>query len=123
MKIYTFTRGKFNVHYLKAPYELLVAAFGDDGTVSPRDEDKSTTSWDVRTPSGTVEVYDYLCGVTYGVGGPDRSDITEWHVRGSVEAIDHMLARLDEASRDGKPRKAVPPMPLVNYMKLMGRDD
>lgn len=83
---YSFNRGRFNVHYLTAPYELLVLAFGDDGTTSPRDEDKVTAQWD----GGDWEVYDYR------TGGP-RESVTEWHVQGTDEGIGNLLATLEAA--------------------------
>lgn len=91
----TFTWGPANVHYLTAPHEALVKAFGDDGTVSPRDDYKSEAEWDVPTPHGVVEVYDYKVGKAYnGPDGLDRTQITNWHVQGDREAILAMLDKL-----------------------------
>ncbi len=95
---YSFKRGQFNVHYLTGSYELLVKAFGNDGTVSPRDEYKSMADWDVETPHGRVEVYDYRVGkCCYGDDGLERHEITVWHVQGHDAGIDHMMGLLDEA--------------------------
>ncbi|MER6605922.1 hypothetical protein ABT282_08400 [Streptomyces sp. NPDC000927] len=99
---YTFTKGNLNVHYLTAPYELLVAAFSDDGTTALRDTDKSTSQWDVSTPHGEVEVYDYMGGAGYGGPEPDRTEITDWHVQGDEEAIEYMLNMLGAASLSAK---------------------
>lgn len=88
---FEYRRGARNVSYLDAQYILLVAAFGNDGTVGPRDVDKSEAEWDVKTPYGTVEVYDYSDPHT-------REDITEWHVQGDPKAITHMLAMVKIAT-------------------------
>lgn len=94
----TFQMGRANVHYLHAPYDEVVKTLGNDGTVSPRDDYKSMCEWDVKTPHGTVEVYDYKVGVCYDeADGLQREDITEWHVQGSVEAINHLI-RMFEGS-------------------------
>jgi hypothetical protein len=97
MSDYEFTRGRFNVHYLTAPYDLLVKAFGDDGTVVGRDEWKSMCQWDLDG----AEVYDYKVGKCYDSDGLEREQITEWHVQGSDEAIDQMLAAVEGAVFDG----------------------
>jgi hypothetical protein len=118
---YAFTRGSLNVHYLTAPYDLLVAAFGNDGTVSPRDEDRSMASWDVDTPDGEVEVYDYRVGKCEHPDGLERHEITEWHVQGGEEEIAHMLSLLDAA--DDSLRRSVKSMLYMNHLGLMGRGD
>ena len=92
---YTFERGRFNVHYLTAPYTLLVQAFGNDGD-NPRDTYKCMAQWDLTTPHGPVEVYDYKVGTCYeGESGLERHEITVWHVQGSDLAIDHMLGMIN----------------------------
>jgi hypothetical protein len=92
---YTYTPGNYNVNYLEAPYELLVRAFGDDGTVSPRDDYKSMCEWDIQTEYGEVVVYDYKVGKCYDRrDGLDREEITEWHVQGDENAIQAMLGLL-----------------------------
>jgi len=88
---YAFTRGRFNVHYLTAPYALLVKAFGNDGTVSPRDTYKVTAQWDSHPGTPGWEVYDYKSGL-------QRHEVTEWHVQGTPEGIEAMLELLKEAS-------------------------
>ena len=93
-----YTAGRFNVNYLEAPYELLVKAFGDDGTVTPRDDCKCMATWDVKTPHGDVEVYDYKVGKCYDrADGLERHEITEWHVQGDAEAIEDMLKMVRSA--------------------------
>lgn len=94
---YTFERGRMNVHYLTAPYELLVKALGNDGTVSRRDSYKSMCEWDVDTPSGVVEVYDYKVGTCYSDDGLARESITVWHIQGHDTGIDHIMGLLDGA--------------------------
>jgi hypothetical protein len=98
---FTYTTSNHNVSYLTAPYALLVKAFNDDGTTAPRDDYKSMAQWDVKTPHGTVEVYDYKVGKCYDSDGLEREQITEWHVQGSDEAIDQMLAAVEGAVFDG----------------------
>lgn len=94
---FRFTEGRANVHRLTAPYDLLVQAFGNDGTVSPRDDYKCMAQWDVPTPHGEVEVYDYKVGKCYDADGLERHEITTWHVQGEQDAIGHMLSLLTEA--------------------------
>lgn len=91
---YEFIRGRFNVHYLTAPYELLVKAFGNDGTVAGRDEYKQMCQWDL---DGGVEVYDYKVGKCYDSDGMERREITEWHVQGTDAGIEDMLEALESA--------------------------
>lgn len=94
---FSYEDGRTNVHYLNAPYELLVKAFGNDGTIVPRDDYKSMAEWDVPTPHGEVEVYDYKVGKCYNPRGLERHEITRWHVQGTPEAIEHMLSLLHES--------------------------
>lgn len=90
--------GAGRVNYLTTPHALLTKAFGDDGTVSSRDEYKSMCEWHVETPAGMVEVYDYKLGTCYSrTDGLPREQITEWHVQGKPVAIELMLVVLDEA--------------------------
>jgi hypothetical protein len=94
---YTYTPGNYDVNYLEAQYELLVKAFGDDGTVSPRDGYKSMCQWDVQTKYGEVVVYDYKVGKCYNTwDGLKREEITEWHLQGGEKAISEVLRMLDE---------------------------
>jgi hypothetical protein len=100
MEKFSYGTGKFNVSYLTAPYSLLVKALGNDGTVAERDEYKCEAQWDVATPHGIVEVYDYKIGKCYnGKRGLARHEITDWHVQGDAEAIKDMIAIL---SRHGE---------------------
>lgn len=100
---FTFNRGRFNVHHLTAPYALLVAAFGNDGD-NLRDDYKSMAQWDLRTPDGDVEVYDYKVGKCYDSDGLEREQITEWHVQGPDAALDRLVRMLAEkgAERPGE---------------------
>jgi hypothetical protein len=93
MSDYTFVRGGPNVHYLRAPYGLLVKAFGDDGTVAGRDEYKCMCQWEFDG----VEIYDYKVGKCYDPDGLEREQITEWHVQGDNTDIQHMLDVLESA--------------------------
>lgn len=94
---YRFERGRYGVDLLYAPYELLTRAFGNDGTVSPRDDWKSMAEWGITTPHGQVEVYDYKVGTCYDRAGLAREDITEWHVQGDEEAVAIMLNMVRDA--------------------------
>lgn len=91
---HTFTFRGSGVHRLTAPYALLCKAFGNDGTVSTRDTSKSMAEWNVDTPHGVVEVYDWKQGGRYN---PDlkRDQITKWNVQGGADAIGYMLWLLD----------------------------
>lgn len=93
-----YTPGRNNVSYIEAPYETLVAAFGNDGTVDPRDDYKCEAQWFVNVPLGEVEVYDYKVGKAYnGPEGLERHEITDWHVQGKPEAIAQVVALLNAA--------------------------
>lgn len=97
---YTFTPSTRGVGHLEAPYALLVKAFGNDGTVSPRDDVKSMCEWDIDVlGEGTVEVYDYKVGTCYSTRGLAREDITVWHVQGSPKGIKWVLHLLAGAAR------------------------
>lgn len=93
---FTFERGRHFVHTLTAPYELLKTAFGNDGDNS-RDDYKSMAQWDVCTPTGDVEVYDYKIGKCYDPDGLEREQITHWHVQGPDVALDGLIRMLTEA--------------------------
>jgi hypothetical protein len=93
---FTFEPGRFNVSHLEAPHALLKAAFGNDGDNS-RDDYKSMAQWDVETPAGAFEVYDYKVGKCYDPDGLEREQITDWHVQGPAEALEHMVRMLTEA--------------------------
>jgi hypothetical protein len=93
---FTFERGRSNVHTLTAPHALLEAAFGNDGD-NPRDDYKSMAQWDVSTPAGEFEVYDYKIGKCYDQDGLEREQITEWQVQGPDAALDHLVRMLAEA--------------------------
>lgn len=86
--MYQFTRGRFNVHYLNAPYGLLVEAFGHDGDTL-RDGEKVLAQWE----GPGWEVYDYRSAVQ------DPEDVTEWHVQGSVAGIAAMLELLEVVAK------------------------
>jgi hypothetical protein len=85
---------------LEAPYSLLVRAFGNDGTVTPRDDYKQMCQWDVPTPYGTVEVYDYKVGRCYAPDGLEREQITLWDVDGTQQAIEYVRSLLDAADEE-----------------------
>lgn len=93
---FTFERGRFSVHVLTAPHALLEAALGNDGD-NPRDDYKSMAQWDVSTPEGDVEVYDYKIGKCYDPDGLEREQITYWHVQGPDAALDVLVRLLTEA--------------------------
>lgn len=94
---YTFEQSRHNVHYLTAPYALLVKAFGNDG-INARDDYKQMCQWDLATDHGDVEVYDYKIGTCYDpADGLEREQITSWHVQGDPQAIIEMLKKLEAA--------------------------
>ena len=82
-------------HALTARYNLLVAAFGNDGTLGPRDEERSYCSWDVATEHGTVQVYDYRLIACCEEHPIERKDITAWRIQGDDWAIAAVLELLD----------------------------
>lgn len=91
-------KGAYNVHYLSAPYSLLVKAFGNDG-INPRDDYKQMCQWDITAPNNThAEVYDYKVGKCYDpYAGLERKQITDWHVQGDDDAIRYLVTLLDRA--------------------------
>lgn len=93
-------KGAYNVHYLSAPYSLLVKAFGNDG-INPRDDYKQMCQWDITAPNNThAEVYDYKVGKCYDPSGLERHEIRDWHVQGEPKAIEHMLALVERAAKE-----------------------
>lgn len=83
------------VEYITPKYRVLVEALGKPGK---GDESKTMAQWDVNTPHGWVEVYDFK--------DPAESpeDVETWHVQGgSEEALDYVyMAIKDAATRLGE---------------------
>lgn len=90
-----------NVFHLHAPYALLVEAFGNDGTVEPRDDYKQMCQWSADRDSDAFwEVYDYKVGTCYDrEDGLAREQITEWHVQYGKTGRAIMIGLLDAAVR------------------------
>ena len=83
------------IEYITPSYRVLVEALGKPGK---GDESKTMAQWDVNTPHGWVEVYDFK--------DPAESpeDVETWHVQGgSEEALDYVyMAIKDAATRLGE---------------------
>lgn len=92
-----------------ATFAELVAAFGD-WDIAGRDDSKQMCAWDVETPHGEVEIYDYKVGRCYDhEDGLKREDITDWHVQGSPEAVAVVQQRLFASIRRERERPAESP--------------
>lgn len=85
-----------NKEYITTPYEVLVEALGSPGK---GDEDKTMAQWDVNTPDGWAEVYDYKDVAQSPV------DVETWHVQAHSEvAFEYLYSVIREtASRLGAP--------------------
>lgn len=59
--------------YIDTAYEILVEAFGEPS--GPSDDGKVLAEWQLTTPHGWVEVYDYKSYAT------SPYDVEEWHVQ------------------------------------------
>jgi hypothetical protein len=89
------------VDHISTSFDVLVEAFGTYGAGDP---DKTLAQWDLHTPSGWAEVYDYK---SYAAG---PEDVTEWHVQADKEegfeyvymAIREAASRLGESSGLGE---------------------
>lgn len=84
------------VEHITTPYEVLVVALGKPGQGDP---DKTMAQWDITTPHGWAEVYDYKDVAE------DPVDVEVWHVQaGSEEAFEYLYSAIrDAASRLGVP--------------------
>ncbi len=78
--------------YVDLSYEVIVKAFGTpDGT---HDTYKSCAQWDLTTPYGWAEVYDYKSGET------DPRKVDDWHVQATNEdAFEWVYEQLAAAQR------------------------
>ena len=83
------------MEYINPSYRVLVAALGEPGK---GDGDKTLVQWEIQTPHGWAEVYDYKSYVT------SPEDVDEWHVQAdSEEARDYVyMAIKDAATRLGE---------------------
>lgn len=83
------------IDHITTSYEVLTEAFGPHGS---GDESKTMAQWDLKTPQGWVEIYDYH--------DPHESpeDVEVWHVQaGSEEAFEYAYEAIREiASRLGR---------------------
>lgn len=84
------------IDHITTSYEVLVEALGKPGQGDP---DKTMAQWDVITPKGWAEVYDYH--------DPHEApeDVEVWHVQAaSEEAFEYVYGAIrDVASRLGVP--------------------
>ena len=82
--------------HITTSYEVLVDAFGNPGKGDP---DKTMAQWDLSTPSGWAEIYDYKDQAE------DPVDVEVWHVQAhDEEGFEYVyLAIKDAASRLGQP--------------------
>lgn len=84
------------IDHITTSYEVLTEAFGSHGV---GDEDKTMAQWDIQTPKGWAEVYDYYA--------PHEApeDVEVWHVQADSEgAFEYAYSAIREAAtRLGKP--------------------
>ncbi len=84
------------IDHITTSFEVLTEALGSHGS---GDEDKTMAQWDIITPNGWAEVYDYH--------DPHESpeDVEVWHVQAaSEEAFEYVYEAIrDVASRLGVP--------------------
>ena len=84
-------------------YDDLVLAFGEPGQGDPS---KTLAEWDLKTPHGWAEVYDYKA---YEAKGDPRK-VEEWHVQAaSDEAFDWVYAQVESARRAKKAEGGIAP--------------
>ncbi len=88
--------GRNGVEHITTGYDVLVDAFGPHGSGDP---DKTMAQWDLNTPQGWAEIYDYH--------DPHEApeDVEVWHVQaGSEEAFEYVYTAIkDAATRLGRP--------------------
>lgn len=92
---YTFVDGPHNVFYLRAPYALLVEAFGNDGD-GPRDTEKMRAWWGTGHAQLGMwwEVYDYAADQEDGLA---LEQITEWHCQADANGRAYLEGLLEGA--------------------------
>ncbi len=83
------------VHYITPSYRVLVEALGQPGK---GDDGKTLAQWDVNTPHGWAEVYDFKDSAK------TPEDVETWHAQaGSKEALEYVfMAIKDAATRLGE---------------------
>lgn len=79
------------VTHVHTSYEEIVKAFGPH---SEGDPDKVLAEWQLQTPHGWAEIYDYK-------SEEERpEDVTEWHVQGdNIAAINWVVEAVDGHTR------------------------
>lgn len=84
------------VEHITTPYKVLVEAFGPHGAGDP---DKVLAQWDINTPHGWAEIYDYKDVAK------DPVDVEVWHVQAHAEeGFDYLYDTIrDVATRLGEP--------------------
>lgn len=82
--------------HITTSYRVLVEAFGKPGKGDP---DKTMAQWDLSTPSGWAEIYDYKDQAE------DPVDVAVWHVQAhEEEGFNYLYETIrDAASRLGEP--------------------
>lgn len=79
------------VDHIGWPYDDIVLAFGEPGQGDP---DKTIAQWDLTTPHGWAEIYDYK---EYQAQGDPRR-VHEWHVQAANdEAFDWVYDQIGAA--------------------------
>lgn len=78
------------VEHITTPYEVLVDAFGKPGK---GDESKTMAQWDINTPHGWAEVYDFHDPAE------DPVDVETWHVQAHAEeGFEYLYGAIREAA-------------------------
>ena len=80
------------IEHINTAYALLIKAFGEPGQGDP---DKTLAEWQMVTPFGWAEIYDYKAYV-------DRpEDVEEWHVQAETpEAFEWLWEQLATAEKE-----------------------
>lgn len=78
------------IDHISTAYEVLLEAFGPSEVGDP---DKVLAQWDIETPHGWAEVYDYKSYAR------SPKEVGEWHVQAhSEEAFGYVYDRIREAA-------------------------
>lgn len=93
MRVYTMADVRAYLDAQKeAPYDLLLEVFGDPE--GPSGDGKCLATWDMQTPHGWAEVYDYKDYEAHG----DPRKVGEWHVQASnQDALSWVFEQIESA--------------------------
>lgn len=79
-----------SVEHITTSYRVLLEALGEPGK---GDEDKTMAQWDINTPDGWAEVYDFKDQAESPI------DVEVWHVQAhSEKAFGYLYDRIREAA-------------------------